>query len=258
MRKPLYDVLVIVRGAGELGTAVACALYRACIRVLILEAEEPTGLPSPHTFVGAMFDGEAVVEGITAVRPQAVYEFPNLWGERKIPVYPDSQLEMRGRMRPDIYVDARDPAPTDTQLSYAWLLIALGRNADIGREVHTVVGVGKQAGQLFWKPCSIPEQPAGRVLAPADGEFEPAIAPGDRVTATTLLGTVGGVPVPARWLGRVRALARKGRVLRKDQPVARIGQLSDAETPLDRVSLSARATAGGVLEAILAVFNQPG
>ena len=53
--------LVIVRGGGELGTAVAHRLHRVGYSVLILEKSRPSALRRELSFSDAVYDGEKTV-----------------------------------------------------------------------------------------------------------------------------------------------------------------------------------------------------
>ena len=57
--------LVIVRGGGELGTAVAHRLHRVGYKVLILEKSRPSALRRELSFSDAVYDGEKTVERVT-------------------------------------------------------------------------------------------------------------------------------------------------------------------------------------------------
>lgn len=59
--------LVIVRGGGELGTAVAHRLHRAGYKVLILEKSRPSALRREISFSDAAYDGEKTVERVTCI-----------------------------------------------------------------------------------------------------------------------------------------------------------------------------------------------
>ena len=60
--------LVIVRGGGDLATGIIYRLYRAGLRVLILEAAAPTAIRREAAFCEAVRLGSMTVEGVTARR----------------------------------------------------------------------------------------------------------------------------------------------------------------------------------------------
>ena len=59
--------LIIVRGGGELGTAVAHRLHRSGYKVLILEKSRPSALRRELSFSDAAYEGEKTVERVTCV-----------------------------------------------------------------------------------------------------------------------------------------------------------------------------------------------
>ena len=255
MKRDLSEILVVVRGAGELGTAVACALWRSYVRTLLLELAQPT-TPAAPVFARAVTAKQAEVEGIWVQKAEQAYEFPNIWGTRRLPLFIDPRCEVRGRLRPDVIVDARDgSAAADGQVAHATLLLAVGRPAAIGKEVHGAVGTGRTAGMVHWAPRT-PEPHVGRVVAEADGVWQPERAAGERVVAGAVLGRLGGKPMATAVEGLLRGVRPAGTAVGAGEALAQVGVGDEAECPLDRVTVAARATAGGVLEALLAVFNQ--
>lgn len=60
--------LAVIRGANDVASAAALALYRAGFAVLILESPAPAVSRRGQSFADAMFDGAAELEGVTARR----------------------------------------------------------------------------------------------------------------------------------------------------------------------------------------------
>ena len=56
---------VLIKGAGDLATGIACRLHRSGFQVAMTEIEQPTTVRRTVAFSTAVWDGEAAVEGIT-------------------------------------------------------------------------------------------------------------------------------------------------------------------------------------------------
>ena len=59
---------VWIKGAGDLATGIACRLHRSGFQVMMTEIEVPTTVRRTVAFSPVVYEGEAVVEGIRAVR----------------------------------------------------------------------------------------------------------------------------------------------------------------------------------------------
>jgi xanthine dehydrogenase accessory factor len=94
-----------------------------------------------------------------------------------------------------------------------------------------------------------------RVLrAPATGVFSTRRRIGERVQSGEAVGSVAGVAVTARLNGILRGLIRPGTTVSAGLKLGDVDPRGD-ESYCHTISDKARAVAGGVLEAILGVFN---
>ena len=64
----MRDSLVLVRGVGDIGSAIAHRLFREGYRVVIHDDPKPTTSRRGMAFADAVFEGQAILEGIRAVR----------------------------------------------------------------------------------------------------------------------------------------------------------------------------------------------
>ncbi len=62
------DALIIVRGGGDLATGTIHRLCNAGLRVLVLETTQPAAIRRQVALCEAVYEGEATVEGLRAVR----------------------------------------------------------------------------------------------------------------------------------------------------------------------------------------------
>jgi xanthine dehydrogenase accessory factor len=256
------DVLVVVRGAGDLATGSAWRLKRAGFGVVMCELGHPLTVRRSVAFSTAVREGSVTVEGIRAVRV-TVAEAAALAHTDVVPVVVSPGLPP---LRADVVVDARVAKRAgDTTVSDAALVVALGPGFEAGRDCHAVVETmrGPRLGRVFWhghaapntgSPGVIGGRGAERVLrASAAGQVRWRAAIGDVVTADAVLGSVGDVPVRAPFSGLVRGLVADGTTVPKG---LKIGDVDPrAGTDWREISDKALAVAGGVLEAVLTWMN---
>lgn len=85
----IKNILVIIRGGGDLATGVAVRLFRAGFSVIILEIEHPTVIRLPVSFARTVYEGEAIIEGIEAILISSWEEAKKNIKLNKIPVLVD-------------------------------------------------------------------------------------------------------------------------------------------------------------------------
>lgn len=64
--KKLTDLVVIIRGAGELASGVAHRLYSSHFRICLTDIDQPLAVRREVCFCEAAYDGEKEVEGVVA------------------------------------------------------------------------------------------------------------------------------------------------------------------------------------------------
>ncbi|MFH1124754.1 MAG: selenium-dependent molybdenum cofactor biosynthesis protein YqeB, partial [Pseudomonadota bacterium] len=201
-------IKVLMRGGGDLASGVAWRLHHCGFKILITEIAQPMAVRRKVSFCEAVYDGEAEVEGVKALRAGDVRDIDRLWERGLISVLVDPSAESRHMVRPDVIVDAilakknlgttKDDAP---------LVIALGPGFEAGKDAHFVVETnrGHNLGRLLTTGSAEPNTgspgpvmgiTAERVLrAPADGRWESEADIGDGVKKGDLIGTVADQPV---------------------------------------------------------------
>lgn len=268
MGKSLKDLLIIIKGGGEQATAVACRLYGANFRrILMLETPAPLAVRRQVTFCEAVHDGSMIVEGIEAVRVDAAAELEAVWASGKIAVIVDPRGESVIRLRPDVLIDATlAKRNLGISIGDAPLVIGLGPGFTAGGDCHVVIETnrGHDLGRLIREGgaepnTGIPGDIAGysreRVLrAPADGLFTAVRQIGDPVRQGESIGQVGAVDVVAAVGGVLRGQIRPGSTVKKGLKIGDVdprGNTGFCAT----ISEKGRALGGAVLEAILAFYN---
>jgi xanthine dehydrogenase accessory factor len=269
MQKELKDLVILVRGAGEMATGVAVRLYRSNLRhILMLETASPLAVRRRVSFCEVIYEDRATVEGIEAVKVAGEDALLAAWDSGKIAVRIDPAAESIKICRPDVLIDAiLAKQNLGTTITDAPLVVALGPGFKAGHDSHVVIETnrGHDLGRLITSgfaeentgiPGSIGGFSKERVLrAPASGVFETDRRIGDQMLAGETVGWIGGVPVSAQIDGVLRGLIRPGSKVTDGLKIGDVDPRGEAGY-CETISEKARALGGAVLEAILSKYNQ--
>jgi len=267
--KGIDEVIVLIRGAGEMASGVAHRLHRSHFNVCMLEIPYPIAVRREVSFCEAIYEGEKEVEGVRSKFISGPEEIHSVWQEEKIPVLVDPDGEKTRRfIKPDVLVDAIVAKKNlGTHIKKAPLVIGLGPGFYAEKDVHIVIETnrGHDLGRLILKgtaepdtgiPGNIGGYTVERVLRTMKrGVFHPQKGIGDRVNKGSVVAVVDDFPVMAKISGIVRGLIREGVEVKKGMKVGDIDPRGKRESCFT-ISDKARAIGGGVLEAILYWFNK--
>ena len=263
-------MLVLIKGAGDLATGAAVRLHRAGFDLVMTEAARPTAVRRTVAFSQCMYDGTAVVEGITARRVSGPAEALAAAERGEVPVLCDPGAEILKELPFDGVVDAiLAKKNLGTAITDAPIVLALGPGFTAGVDCHGVVETqrGHDLGRLILSGAAAPNTGVPgdiggyteeRIIrAPADGLFEPLAAIGHRVEEGTPVARVAGELTRARLTGVVRGMLPAG------LPVTKGMKAGDIDPRCERrhcftVSDKSRAIGGGVLEGLLYFGKEKG
>jgi xanthine dehydrogenase accessory factor len=265
----LASTFIIIKGAGEMASGVACRLYRARFRRLVLlDIELPMAVRRRVSFSEAIYDGETSVEEIRArhIRDRAGIEI--CWSEGIIPVLVDPAGQIIKADPPQVLVDAiLAKRNTGTRIADAEWVLGLGPGFVAGEDVHVVIETnrGHHLGRLMMSgaaepntgvPGEIGRRSHERVFRSAtEGRFTTQRRIGERVNAGDEIGRVDDHVVTAAIDGVIRGLIRPGIRVTAGLKLGDIDPRGQVEY-CDTVSEKARAIGGAVLEAILSRYNR--
>jgi xanthine dehydrogenase accessory factor len=268
--KPLPQLVVAIKGAGEIASAVACRLYQANMRkIFMLETPHPLAVRRWVCFSEAIPNGRHEVEGVGAVSVSQVDQIRHAWSRGWIGVAVDPTWTMIPALTPDVCVDAIIAKKNlGTSTAEAPLVIGLGPGFRAPDDVHMVIETqrGHNLGRIITQGCAAPDTgiPGDicgfsyqRVLkAPAEGVFEAKVAIGDQVAHDDVIGLVNHIALQAQLDGVVRGLLRTGTQVKKG---CKLGDIDPRgrQAQCGTISDKARSIAGSVLEAILRVCLAP-
>jgi len=263
----LANLVVLIRGGGEVASGVAHKLARARFWVCMTETSQPLAVSRGVAFCEAIYDGEKEVEGITARRVESPSQIAGVWRQNKLPIIVDPDALVKDMLKPAVLVDALMAKQNlGTNISDASLVIGLGPGFRAGKNVHIVVETNNserlgrvivtgKAEENTGIPVAVGGLTAERVMhSPSDGQFLTDKEIGDIVAAGDIVASVAAQPLRAEIGGVVRALLRNGTVVGRGAKLGEIDPSGDKEACYT-IRPRVRAIAGGVLEAILMRFN---
>lgn len=254
---------ILIKGAGDLATGVACRLHMCGMQIIMTDLPVPTSVRRTVAFSRAMYEGSAQVENSIACRCDTLAEAEAAIARGCIAVIPDPEASFREAWQPDAVVDAiLAKKNLNTAITDAPSVVALGPGFTAGMDCHAVVETkrGHYLGRVIYEgsaapntgvPGNIGGYTTERLLrAPCAGTFIGKVAIGDRVEAGTVCGTVDGVPMVSQIAGVVRGLLQDGVTVTAGMKAGDVDPRCEPAHCLT-VSDKARAVAGGVLEAVM-------
>ncbi len=256
--------LVLIRGTGEIGSAVAVALFRAGIQVVLHDRPRPSHGRRCSALTDALFEGRAALEGVTAKYARALDDLPYMLAcGRAVPVTDQEFVSVSQALRAEVLVDARmrKHVVPEVQRGLATLTIGLGPNFVAGESVDLVVetAYGPDLGRVIDVGPSKhlvgdPQPLAGHgrerfVYAPVGGAFHTALDIGGAVSVGDFVGFIGDVPIRAPLSGWLRGLAHDGAEIESGAKIIEV-DASAVATSLGRIGERPRRIAEAVVAAI--------
>jgi xanthine dehydrogenase accessory factor len=253
--------LILIKGGGDIATAVAVRLYQAGHRVLVAEAPGAPILRRAMSFGAAIDQGEVVVEGIRSRPAETVPETMRLLAQQIVPVWTGGWKGALDALRPEVLVDARmmkRERNAETRRDQAPLVIGLGPGFIAGKDVHLVIETnhGANLGRIISDGEAEPHTGVARLVegygnerytyAPSDGTFVTLKGIGGKVEADELLGHVGAVELRSRFAGIVRGILRSGTEVQRGQRLVDVYPGGD-----ETVTRTFTDRAGKIAEAVL-------
>lgn len=264
---PVKNLKVLIRGGGELATAMACRLADSHFKVIMTEVSKPQAVRRNVSFCEAVYEGTKTVEGKTARLVSSAGETRAAWKAGQLALIVDPDVTILSDIKPDIEIDAIIAKKNlGTRITDADLVIGLGIGFEAGKDVHVVIETnrGHNLGRVIREgiaeadtgnPGNIGGYTTERVMrAPSDGTFKTVKKIGDMVKAGDTVAYVGKEPVKAAIPGIVRGLLRDGTPVTKGLKAGDVDPRGNKEYCFT-ISDKGRTISGGVLEAIMAHFN---
>ena len=233
--------LCLVRGCGDIGSAIAHALFSAGHAVLIHDVADPSFARRGMAFTDAMFDDGATLEGVTGRRTQDIFSIRRMFDRREeILLVAGSFARLLDYLRPQVLIDARmnKRSLPERQAGLAPLTIGLGPNFVAGETADLVVETAWEAlGRIIASGSSLPLAGEPRpingfgreryVYAPVDGRFETDCAIGMAVAKGQAVACIGGEVIRSPLDGSLRGLTHAGAAVKDGTKVVEVDPRGD-------------------------------
>lgn len=254
---------ILIKGAGDLASGIACRLHRCGFLVVMTEIPVPTTVRRTVAFSRAVYENRTKVEDITGVLCRSMEEVEVALSKDQVAVVVDEECVIREKWNPDAVVDAIIAKKNlGTRITDADIVVGVGPGFTAGKDCHCVVETkrGHDLGRCIWNGSAIPNTGVPgmiggydkeRIIRAVDnGVFHPAVTIGTVVELNDVVGYVNDAPVFAQVGGVVRGLLQDGVTVfcgMKSGDIDPRGVTGHCYTISDKAS----AIGGGVLEAVL-------
>jgi xanthine dehydrogenase accessory factor len=217
--------IILVRGSGDIGSAVSHRLFRADYQVAIHDIPQPTVIRRGMAFADALWDGEAMLEGVIARRVDDLGMLRAILSQHAlIPLLIADFGVVMQTILPHVLVDARmrKHAQPELQRGLAPVSIGLGPNfvAGVTTDISIETCWGATLGQVLRQGAPLPltgephpiEGVAREryVYAPIEGIFHTSLRIGDAVHAGQVIASIGVTELSAPRDGVLRGLTHDG------------------------------------------------
>jgi xanthine dehydrogenase accessory factor len=268
-KKGMDELVILVRGAGEIASGVGHRLHRSHFKICMTEIPHPLAVRREVAFSEAIYEGEKKVEGVRGELISKLEEIESVWKKGDIPILVDADgKKTRNFLKPDVLVDAiMAKKNLGTQINDAPFVIGIGPGFTAGKDVHIVIETnrGHHLGKMILNGAAepdtgIPGEIGGYTMerllrTMKKGIFHPQKSIGDRINKGSVVAVVDDFPVVAKISGIVRGLLREGVEVKKGMKVGDVDPRGKRQSCFT-ISDKAGAVGGGVLEAILYRFNK--
>lgn len=254
---------VLVRGSGDVGSAVAHMLHSAGFAVAVHDTERPSHPRRTMAFTDALFEGKAVLQGLLGKSAPGLDDLPIMMAcRRAVPMTIVDFAVAIAAVRPDVVVDARmqKRSTSPGARGIAPVTIGLGPNFRAGENVDVAIETawGEHLGAVLHGGATLamtgePRALGGHgrerfVYSPHAGTFQTPLAIGQRVQEGEFVGRVNAHDIVAPISGWLRGLSHDGAIVSVGSKVVEIdGTSGDVPRGLGE---RPRRIAAGVLEAL--------
>lgn len=262
------NIKVIVKGGGDLASAVIYKLFKVGFSVIVTELKNPMMVRRSVSFANCIYENEWTVEGVSAVLVEKDEEIDKVFNQGKIPVVIDAPCNIKDVIKPHIIIDATlAKRNLGTNIDDAPIVIGLGPGFNATVDVDAVIETmrGHNLGRVILKGCAaantgIPGNIEGytyqRVLrAPCEGIVKNNFKIGDIVKSGQTIGFVGAEAFKASIDGVLRGLIHDNLYVKKNEKIGDIDPRGEKENCFS-ISDKGRNIAGGVLEAVLILLRE--
>lgn len=218
-----HSDLVLLRGGGDVATAVAIKLREEGYDAIIAEQPRPTVIRRAISFAQATYEDDCKVNGFVARKVDNGREALQVVSKDEIPILSDPHLTSLDTIEPRVILDATMRTSPDGILNEVSIpAVGIGPAFTAGKEVEAVIESknGPNLGQVIYDgetephdgvPCEIEGYTFERVSwTPTSGKFNSSVQLGDHVEAGDKLAFIGNKIITSEIKGIVRGVLQDG------------------------------------------------
>jgi len=262
--------VAIVRGVGDVGSAIAWKLFKVGFLVICHENRQPRTIRRKMAFCDALWNGDCVLAGLKAVRVDRLeHLLPFILRRNEVAVYSGPFEALVETIQPALIVDGRIQkfSKVETLQGLAPLTIAVGPSFIAGEHVDYVIEScwGDDLGCVLSEgsaaaPVPVPPRLNGIgwerfVFCEGPGRFESHRQIGEHVSRGEIIGRINGRGIPAPIAGYLRGLLTPGLSVIKGEKICEIDPRGD-RAHFEGLAERPRGIAEGVLKAISEYVSQ--
>ena len=254
---------MLIRGSGDVGSAVAHLLLGSGHAVAVHDVALPAAPRRGMAFTDAIFAGACELDGVRARRVETDELAAALGGDEVLVNVTEEIDDVLAAIAPDVLVDARmrKRAQPEFQRGLAPLTIGLGPNFVAGETTDLAIETqwGDALGTVVTEGPTMPLGGEPRafeghardrfVYAPVGGVLRTDKAIAQRVAAGEVVATIDGEPLHAPLDGILRGLVHDGVPVAEGAKVIEVDPRGDL-SKVYGIGPRPRRIAEGVLEAI--------
>jgi biotin carboxyl carrier protein len=260
-----WNAKIVVLGAGDRGTATAIRLFRAGLRPLLAESQNPADLHYFRNFSDLRYcekkqidETEGRYVGDTGVFTEE--DIRHAFNERSIPLVSGSLFETLNALKPEMIIDCRENSEEEFNFWQEYsCVIRVGLNYNVGADGHVVVGDAEEAqGRVFYKRhdrTQAATRSEEKVEAPIEGVFVAEAEPGQHISFRQNIGRIDNINIMAPNDGYVAGILHSGHFIRPHQPLCEIQPAVRYNKHIREIPQVCLSISGGVLEAVLAYLK---
>lgn len=216
-------IIIAIKGAGEVGSAIAHRLKQDNFNVFMMDVEQPLAVHRGTTFSEAIYDGQKTVENITAELASTQDDIFKIWLRNRIAVIVDPDGKSIDVIKPDVLIDAiMAKKNVGTRITDAPLVIGVGPGFYATKDVHVVIETfhNENLGKIILEGEALPDNriPLSiggysferAVHAEEDGIFVTFKNIGESVKQGELIAKLNDIGIEANIEGILRGVLRSG------------------------------------------------
>lgn len=261
-------MLVLIKGAGDIASAVACTLFNSGFKVIMSEIAKPSAIRRSVSFASCVYLKEFKI-GNTKAKLCDIHNICDL--NESIAVVVDEDLDILNHFKFDVFIDATlQKKNQKISKDYAKIVIGIGPGFIARVNTHAVIesARGHDLGKIIYdgkalEDTKIPGEINGvskdRVIySPFSGVIKNIKNIGDIVKKGEIIAKIDSKPIKASIDGVLRGIINDGYLVSDGLKIADIDPRISEIKNCFSISDKARNIAGSCLEAIMQLRRNNG